>query len=109
MSRSAVSILAGMLAFGLLASGAEAKSARCFTTDDGEYPCEFRATDNSGSFEISAEGKPTFSIVIEDTGTAFGYGDYGSGNVALPGNYIRSTSDPACWENDSTSTKICAW
>ena len=42
-------------------------------------------------------------------GFAYGYADYGSGNVSLPGQYVRSRDDGACWNNPETSTKICAW
>jgi hypothetical protein len=95
----------------LTSGSAAAKSARCFTTDDGEYDCIFMATDADGSFEISAPGKPKFSLVISEPGVAFVFGDYndGGGNVALPGSYLRSQSDPACWENEDTETKLCAW
>jgi hypothetical protein len=98
--------------FMALASGsAAAKSARCFTTDDGEYDCTFVATDADGSFEISASDKPKFSVVISEPGVAFVFGDYndGGGNVALPGRHLRSQSDPACWVNEDTETQICAW
>ena len=88
---------------------AEAKSARCFTSDDGDFACRFVATDRQGSFEISAPGRPTFSLVMEEPGVALGYGDYGSGSVALPGRYLRSQSDPACWVNDETGARLCAW
>jgi hypothetical protein len=90
---------------------AEAKSARCFTTDDGEYDCTFVATDADGGFEISAPGKPTFFLLMTEPGVASGYGDYsGEGhNVMLPGRYLRSEDDPACRENDETETRICVW
>ena len=42
-------------------------------------------------------------------GFAYGYADYGSGNVSLPGQYVRSRDDGACWNNPETSTMICAW
>ena len=32
-----------------------AKPARCFTTDDGYFPCDFKSLDRAGSFTISAE------------------------------------------------------
>lgn len=92
-----------------LAAAAQAKPARCFTTDDGEYSCQFTATDGKGSFEIAAPSKPTFSLVVERPGLASGFADYGNGGVALPGRYRRSGGDPACWENDATGTRICAW
>ena len=38
------------------AGAAVAKSARCFTTDDGYYSCSFRGLDEAGSFRISAPG-----------------------------------------------------
>ncbi len=105
------SAVASIVALSLSAWGAEAKSARCFTTDDGEYDCAFVATDEDGSFEITAPGKPKFSLVISEPGVAFVFGDYndGGGNVSLPGRYLRSESDPACWVNEDTETTICAW
>ena len=110
MSR-AFPILAATVAVALSTAGAEAKSARCFTTDDGEYDCAFVATDTHGSFEITAPDKPKFSVVISEPGVAFVFGDYndGGGNVALPGRYLRSESDPACWVNEDTETTLCAW
>jgi hypothetical protein len=94
----------------LLATPALAKPAQCFTTDDGEYACEFKALDKAGSFTISAPGKPTFTLEIDQPGFAFGYADFGSGgSVALPGKFERSAEDGACWVNSDTGTKICAW
>jgi hypothetical protein len=105
------SALAALTALMLIGSSAMAKSARCFTTDDGEYDCDFVSTDSYGSFEIDAPGKPKFSLVISEPGVGFLFGDYkdGGGNVALPSRYLRSESDPACWENEDTQTKVCAW
>ena len=91
------------------AGSAYAKRARCFTSDDGYYPCSFRGIDNAGSFRISASGYPTFTLEIDRPGFANGFADYGSGNVSLPGQYVRSRDDGACWNNPETSTKICAW
>ena len=89
---------------------ATAKPARCFTSDDGTYPCDFRLTDPDGSFQISAKGKPTFMLNMDGPGRAFGYANFGGGrNVSLPGEYTRDTADKACWVNGDTGTKICAW
>jgi hypothetical protein len=111
MSYRVFSALAALAALALLSTSAEAKSARCFTTDDGEYDCTFVATDADGGFEISAPGKPTFFLLMTEPGVASAYGDYsGDGhNVMLPGRYLRSESDPACWANEDTETQICAW
>lgn len=100
-----------LLAAALLCLGqaAEAKPARCFSSDEGEYRCDFVATDRDGSFEISAPGKPTYILVMEAPGVASGFANYGDRNVFLPGRYRRSKADPACWINDSTNTRICAW
>ena len=92
-----------------LIGDAAAKSARCYTTDDGEYACEFVLTDDAGSFEISAPDKPTFSLQIESQSLGWAYGDYGDGFVALPGRFERSRNDPACWVSDETGVEICAW
>lgn len=92
-----------------LTDTAEARPARCFTTDDGFYDCQFVATDPQGSFTISAPGKPTIILDIDVPGTAFGFADFGARNVALPGRYRRSDADPACWVNTETKTQVCAW
>jgi hypothetical protein len=99
----------GIVTLSFAPCAASAKSAWCLTTDDGEYDCEFTATDSAGSFEISAPGKPTFSLIMDEPGVASGYADFGDGNVFLPGRFLRSDSDPACWVNDDTDTQICAW
>ena len=110
MPKPMILAVAALIAAGSLADVAAAKSARCYTTDDGEYDCEFTSTDSLGSFEISAPGKPTMILVIDSPGVAFGFADYGTGrNVALPGRFIRSDSDRACWANSDTGTEICAW
>ncbi|MCU1376769.1 MAG: hypothetical protein JWO68_4055 [Actinomycetia bacterium] len=87
---------------------AEAKPARCFTTDEGRFPCQFRATDSDGSFKITARGKPTYILNIVGRDVAEGFVTVGKHNVSLPGHYRRSDTDRACWVNDSTSAKICA-
>lgn len=93
-----------------LGGPASAKTARCFTDDDGYYSCAFKATDANGSFEISAPGKPTYILIIDSPGVAEGFADLGTGrNVALPGEYRRDQDDGACWRNTETDTKICAW
>jgi hypothetical protein len=91
-----------------IAKGAEAKPAKCFTTDDGSYACEFRRTDADGSFKISARGKPTYILNISEPGIGFGYVNLGQRNIPLPGRYLRSKSEPGCWVNDTTQAKICA-
>jgi hypothetical protein len=95
-------------AIGLACVSAEAKPARCFTTDDGYFPCEFTVTDDAGSFEISGEDVH-YSLIIDEPGVAYGFLNLGVGNVALPGRYVRSNEDRVCWENAETETKICAW
>lgn len=94
-----------------LPAAALAKEATCYTTDYGEYPCEFVGTAGDGSFEISAAGYPFFAVVMERPGVAWVYGTYEEGgrSVALPGPYIRSTDDPACWRNADTEVELCAW
>jgi hypothetical protein len=110
MNRFATLLLLAM-APGMISGTANAKDAKCFTTDDGNYPCSFESTGENGSFQISAEGKPTFQLEIDADGTAFGYGQFEpEGNfVPLPGQYTRDESDGACWNNADTDTKICAW
>ncbi len=99
-----------LFAIAIVSQQAEAKPARCFTSDDGYYNCNFTALDRNGSFSIAAANRPTFSLEMEEPGVAFGSADFGTGRVVpLPGRYLRSSADPACWENDATSTKICAW
>ena len=88
---------------------AAAKPATCFTSDDGRYACDFKGLDRAGSFEITAPGKPAFSLFVDEPGVASGFVNFGDRNVALPGRYIRQEDDPACWANSDTDTRICAW
>jgi hypothetical protein len=105
-------LVTGLALFGaMLVTPAVAKEAWCFTTDDGEYPCEFVALDSAGSFEISADGKPTFQVWIDAPGAAFvgAVFEPGGRSVALPGTYYRSEEDGACWVSDATGAELCAW
>ena len=84
-------------AIGFTAAPALAKSARCYTSDDGYFPCRFAATDSDGSFEISGRGFG-FSMVMDKPGFGFGYLGLGDDSTALPGEYVRSRDDGACWK-----------
>lgn len=99
----------GIALVALGAGAATAKPAKCFTTDDGHYPCDFRGLDKAGSFKVSAPGYPTITIEVERAGVAWAFADFGSRNVALPGPYFRARDDRACWDNPETGTRICAW
>ncbi len=88
---------------------AEAKPARCFTTDDGHYSCDFTNLDRAGSFSISAPGRPTMTLWVDRPGEASASANFGDRDVMLPGMYYRETGDPACWANPDTDTRICAW
>ena len=103
------SFILATVALGLATVPAMAKPARCFTTDDGYYDCDFRGLDQNGSFRIKAAGYPTYTLEMEKGGFGFGYADFGSGNTPLPGHYTRNRSDGACWDNSDTGTQICAW
>lgn len=104
----AASVFCAAVALCTAIAVAQARPARCTTTDEGSYACEFRSTGTDGSFEISARGKPTYSLTVDSPGVAFGFVNLGGRNTALPGRYKRSTSEPGCWVNDTTSAKICA-
>ncbi len=104
--------LAGLIAAAALSSApAAAKEALCYTTDDGEYPCEFEGIYGDGSFVISADGYPTFTVEMSENSTAWVFGVYEEGgrNVALPGPYYRSQDDAACWVNPDTEVELCVW
>jgi hypothetical protein len=90
---------------------AGAMPATCYSTDEGEYPCEFTLTDAAGSFEVSAPGHPSYALVIDSpgVGAAFVTFEPGGRSVALPWPYLRSAADPACWENPDTRASICVW
>lgn len=109
LARAMRASVAGAFAVLLTASVALAKPARCFTTDDGEYACDFRGLDSSGSFVVSADGYPTFTLQIDSPGVGWVNADFGSGGVALPGPYHRAKDDGACWENPDTGGRLCAW
>ncbi len=91
-----------------MATAVDARPARCFTTDEGSFACDFRSVDRDGSFRISAPGKPTYTLTISEKDVGFGFVNLGARNTALPGRYLRSKTQPECWVNDTTDAKICA-
>ena len=105
---AAVSSFLSTTALCCLMNAAEARLARCYTSDTGAYDCRF-AADRQGGFTISARGKPTITLNVDEPGVAFGFANFGDRNVSLPGRYLRSRADPACWANETTGAKICAW
>lgn len=90
-------------------SAASAKPARCFTTDDGYFNCDFRGLDTLGSFRIRAPGYPTYTLEVYRRGFAYGSVTLSGRTVNLPGQYVRSRDDGACWNNPETGTRLCAW
>lgn len=104
-----IRVLAVAAALAGAAVAAEAKPARCATTDDGAFACAFRPTDDGGSFEITSPGKPGYALEIVEPGVAFGFVTIDGRSVPLPGRYLRSRVDGACWINDTTGARICAW
>ncbi len=88
---------------------AEARPARCFTTDDGHFACDFQPLDRQGSFEISGKGVPTYSLWVESPGVASGFVNLGNRNISLPGLFRRESADRACWSNTDTGVRVCAW
>ncbi len=94
----------------LLVGVADTKPARCFTSDDGYFNCDFRGLDSAGSFRISGKGYPTYTLEVDTPGFAFGYVHLGTGRtIPLPGQFVRQRDDAACWANPETDVKICAW
>ena len=86
---------------------AGAREARCSTTDDGSYDCDFKPIDRRGSFQITGPGKPLYILNMDSPGVAFGFVNLGNRNISLPGRYLRSKTDPACWMGDEAKTQIC--
>lgn len=106
-----VAAMAACFAVAAVCTAADAsvtRNARCFTTDTGAYDCAF-IPGPQGSFTITAPGKPTIMLNMDEPGVASGFAEIGGRNVALPGRYHRNAAEPACWENDATRTRVCAW
>ncbi len=88
-----------------------AKSARCFTTDDGYFPCQFTATDKAGSFDIRSDRDPNlgYSILVEEPGFASGFVIIDGRSISVGGMFVRQRDDGACWNNPELNVKVCAW
>ena len=109
MNRRLAAFAAIALSAALVPSLAFAKRARCFTTDDGYFSCQFTATDRAGSFEISARGKPSYSLIVENPGFAAGYVNFGNRGIPISGMFVRQRGDRACWNNPEMDVKVCVW
>lgn len=105
--RSTTLILAGLL-LPLLVAPAAARPAKCFSTDDGHFDCDFQMTDAAGSFTIKGPDA-TYILLIDSPGHAAGFVNLGTRNIALAGTFVRERADPACWANAELGTRICAW
>jgi hypothetical protein len=108
-----IAILIGVVASALVVGQsvqAKPKSATCFVTGIGNYPCTFTPMEADGSFKISARNKDTYILTMNGDNTAFAFVQVrGRGrNIALPGTYIRDPADRACWANFDPSFRICA-
>lgn len=105
--------ITAMLALALVAatmsSVAQAKSARCFISSHGYFPCKFAMTDDDGSFDIVGGDIEGFSLVMQDDGFAGGFEKIGGKNISLAGTFVRASDDPACWNNPELEMKVCAW
>ena len=107
--RLVLSVFAGV-AILTLPTLAQARLARCFTTDDGYYDCNFKATDKDGSFEINAPKQPFYAVIMDEPGLALASLNVGAGRtVPLPGKFKRNKQDLACWRNALTRVQICVW
>jgi hypothetical protein len=109
MMKRALGVVLGLVLTGLTAGLAEARPARCFTTDDGHYPCDFRPLDRKGSFSVSAPMKPGFTLWVERAGRGSVSANFGQREVGLPGIWLRRADDPACWQSDATGAVLCVW
>ena len=109
MSKNVCAFVLAVASLPLISTAAEAKRARCFTTDDGYYACNYRKTDRAGSFQISARGKPTTILIVDRPGFAYGFVNFGPRNISIAGEFVRRRDDPACWSNPEVNVKICAW
>ena len=102
--------LTWLVVLGVTVSSAEdAEEARCFTTDDGAYPCHVRNDSNSGSIEMIAPGRPTYILQLSSPDEAYGFAVLGGETVRLPAEFLRRPDDPGCWRNSETNTEICVW
>jgi hypothetical protein len=103
------SLAAAALFAALIPSSAFAKSARCFTTDDGYFSCRFKATDRRGSFDISSRSTPAYSLIVERRGFASVFVKFGNRSIPINGMFVRQRDDPACWNNPEMNVKLCVW
>lgn len=95
----------------VLSAPAFAKSARCFTTDDGYFPCQFTATDKAGSFDIRSNRDPSlgYTILVDEPGFATGFVIIDGRSIPVGGMFVRQRDDGACWNNPELNVKVCAW
>lgn len=96
--------LAALLCLASLA--AEARPARCTTSEEGSYACDFEPVGRDGSFRIAAPGKPTYAIDVVEPGIAAASVSFGARSIPLPGRYVRQQS--GCWINFDNRSRICA-
>lgn len=110
-----LAVFVGFIAF--LATGAEARPARCQITSTGEKyrgKCDFMPEAGNGGFDISPIGRQYFFSGIGPIGVyktakdrAEVRGLTKEGINSRWGEAVRSKSDPACWVG--SDFKICVY
>lgn len=107
-----ISLAAIPAAFLLLAANSfsvQARPATCFASGMGKYDCEVNLVEFNGSFSMSAPGKPTFMLIFDAPGYAFGFISENDKMRALPGPFEQEAAEPACWQNLQDDSRLCAW
>lgn len=95
----------------LLAAGTshvQARPATCYNSDDGTYPCDFAPYGGNSSFTARGAGQE-YTIDIYEPGYASGSVLIDGRVILLPGTFLRSRQDRACWVSDETDFALCVY
>lgn len=109
MKSQFVAMLGAVSLFAMTGICAQARPATCFASGMGNYDCEVNLVEFNGSFSISAPGKPTYMLIFDAPGFAFGFISENGKMRALPGPFEQEAAEPACWQNLQDDSRICAW
>lgn len=89
------------------------KPARCEWNDGNggpteRYACQFLSSGGNGSFSVIREDGYELMLEVESPGMGT-LAEFGDGRLVGDfGRVRRSESDPACWEAENGTARLCA-
>ena len=73
------------------------------------FPASSKRRTGRAVLKSKGRSTPTYSLVVDEPGFAFGYINFGNRGIPISGMFVRQRDDRGCWNNPEMNVKLCAW